>query len=308
MMLSFANLWIVFCLVAVEAWQIPSRSQPSSPKVDCNHFPQDACNVCSPSSRREIIQQGITSVAGACIAATSWGSSPSATNAATESTNAATNTGDFVSYTVEPFTFELPKSWKVIVNKKPNAATDGIAKKKATDGKLFSAMDFSTGAVVTVVEEKICSPVEYASNNVQCDIVASNGGTADALPFSSSITSLSKDFSKLLIRHDDRDNAALQGTTALDSVETVESSIKTTKASSWDVFATTTIPTGGTYRDGMGFDQPSMMTRTVQTKVVKSDDNSNSVMSLWLTAPTDEWGKPATGMKLRQSWKSISVL
>lgn len=306
-MLHFTKLWIVFCLVSVEAWQIPWRSPPPSLRDDGIQLSQSIPRVNIPSNRREIIQQSIKSVAGACVAA-SWMSSPmmrpSVANAATESTNVATTTGDFVSYTVDPFTFELPKSWKVIVNKRPSAATDGTTKKKATGGKIFSAIDFSTGAVVTVVEEKICSPAEYASDNVQCDIVASNGGTtADVLPFSSSTTTLSKDLSKLLIRHDDRDNVALQGTTALDSVEAAK-----TKASSWDVFATTTIPTGGTYRDGMGIDQPSMMTRTVQTKVVKSDDNPNMVMSLWLTAPSDEWGKPATGMKLRQSWKSITVL
>jgi len=229
---------------------------------------------------------------------------------------AAAANGD-ISYTVEPFVFTLPKSWNVIVKNNKNN------EKKKLDGKLFSAIDFSTGAVLTVVEEQICSPVEYAANVKQCDMVAtiSSGGRdgigkETTLPFSSPET-LSRDISKLLIRHDDRDNAALQGSTRLESVDTVtidsrsssssrrSSSSSSNRASSWNVYATTNIPTGGTYTYGMGLDQPNMLARTVQTKVVKTDENPYRVISLWLTAATDDWNKPTTGLKLREIWKSV---
>ena len=316
--ISLPKLWIVsylvlLCqlssyLVATEAWQFlkpQSRSPPPSRHHDYKEQPQYGPTNCA-LNRRQVLQQSISSTA----VAAGWISSyqvvlpPSVTNAATESIT--TTTDDFVSYTVDLFTFELPKSWKVIVNKKSSAATDTQPKQKKTDGKLFSAIDFATGAVVTVVEEQICSPAEYAVDIKKCDIVASTGGEAATMPFSSSST-LSKDISKLLIRHDDRDNAALQGITALESVEAADNDSRT-KVSSWNVFATTNIPAGGTYKDGMGADQPNMIARRVQTKVVKEDDNPQRVVSLWLTAPTDDWGKPATGLKLRQSWKCITVL
>lgn len=188
---------------------------------------------------------------------------------------------EFVPYSVAPFSFEIPKSWNVIV--KPGS--------NPKDGKLFSALDFGTGAVVTVVQEQICSRADYALNEKkQCDIVE-----GETPPFGSS--TFSKDVTKLLRRHDDRDNAALQGTTQLDQVEAItDATFKT--------FATTTIPTGGTYQDRMGLDQPYVITRTVQSQVVVDKEN-NRVLSLWLSAPTDEWRKPVVGTKLLQVWASV---
>lgn len=300
--------------------QPPSQSSPTDILRPKYTHTQSA--ITPPPSRRQLLKQTITSAstAVAVVFAGGWVTSPVANAATTASGSTESNTdintaSDFVSYTVEPFVFELPKSWKVIVNKKPSSAepTSGANKKKS-DGKIFSAIDFSTGAVVTIVEERTCSPAEYAADIQQCDIVVSsssntntNGGPPAALPFSSP-TTLSKDMTKLLIRHDDRDNAALQGTTALESVTEVTTiDKKNSKVASWDVVAVTSISIGGTYTDTMGLEQPNILTRTVQTKVLKFDSDPNRIISMWVTAPTEDWGKPVSGMKLRQTWKSITV-
>jgi hypothetical protein len=190
---------------------------------------------------------------------------------------------EFVSMAVAPFSFEIPKSWKVIV--KPNSTPK--------DGKLFSALDLGTGAVLTIVQEQICSRAEYALNDKQCDLVAGESPTFGPETFS-------KDVTKLLRRHDDRDNVALQGISTLDRVQ-VQS------GETFQVFSTTTIPTGGTYQDRMGLDQPYVLTRTVQSQV-RVDNPSSRVYSLWLSAPTDEWRKPIVGTRILQVWTSVKCI
>ena len=75
---------------------------------------------------------------------------------------------------------------------------------------------------------------------------------------------------------------------------------------SFNVFASTSLPTGGTYQDRMGLDQPYMITRTVQSQVRVDEYNNERILSLWLSAPSDEWRKPLVGTKLLQVWASIS--
>uniref|UniRef100_A0A7S1ZIT9 Uncharacterized protein n=1 Tax=Ditylum brightwellii TaxID=49249 RepID=A0A7S1ZIT9_9STRA len=84
------------------------------------------------------------------------------------------------------------------------------------------------------------------------------------------------------------------------------------------------MPSGGTYRDSMGIYRPSTIDRNVKAKaVVVNDDNRNDsttttapsseslgaagtrILSLWLSAPSDEWQKPVMGIKLNQIWSSV---
>jgi len=282
-----------FFVATTQAWQqlwpTSWRQKPSLHLSDHSGLPSN-----NSIGRRHLFQKSLSSAAALLVATSP--ANAAHTTAAVEET---------IAYTVDPFSFELPKSWKVIVNKTPGAKADFFlgAASSANDGKVFSALDFGTGAVLTVVHEQICTPAEYAaSDDKQCDILAAANS---AMPFSSPDI-LSKDVSKLLIRHDDRDNAVLQGTTVLESVEAVSNSNKNSQA--WNVFATTNLPTGGTYRDTMGLDQPAMLARKVQTKVIKFDNDPNHIITLWYTVPIDDWNKPTTGLKLREIWKSISVL
>ena len=158
---------------------------------------------------------------------------------------------------------------------------------------------------MTVVQEQACNVQEYAQQDKRiCDLVLPN----DKALFSDE--TLSKDISKLLIRHDDRDNAVLQGTTKLDSYKLSSS---TTGKSVLDLVATTTIPSGGTYRDGMGIDQPNTIDRRVKARAVlvstaneggKGAPNA-SILSIWLSAALDDWQKPIMGIKLNQIWDSV---
>mmetsp|Transcript_22952 Transcript_22952/g.34543 ORF Transcript_22952/g.34543 Transcript_22952/m.34543 type:complete len:146 (+) Transcript_22952:3-440(+) len=136
---------------------------------------------------------------------------------------------------------------------------------------------------------------------------------------------LPRDISKLIIRHDDRDNTALQGTTTLNSYQmTTTAQGDQNNSNILDLIATTTMPSGGTYRDTMGIDRPSTIDRNVKAKaVVVNDDNRNDsttttapsseslgaagtrILSLWLSAPSDEWQKPVMGIKLNQIWSSV---
>ena len=72
---------------------------------------------------------------------------------------------------------------------------------------------------------------------------------------------LTSDISKLLIRHDDRDNKVLQGTTKMDTYEYDDESFVDGRGASVNgnnskrrvvnVYSTTTLPISGTYRDGI---------------------------------------------------------
>lgn len=230
-------------------------------------------------NRRQAIQESILKAVGGGLVVATW--HPNAAMAASGDNN---NNNEFVAFDVNPFKFEIPKSWNVIV--KPNP------KKPPKDGKIFSALDFGTGAVLTVVQEQVCSKTDYALMEKQCDLVA--GGTTIF-----NKETFSKDVTKLLRRHDDRDNVALQGTTALDRVDMDNDD----EAKKFNVFATTSIPTGGTYKDQIGLDQPYMISRLVQGQVRLVDNDR--IFSLWLSAPSDEWRKPVDGTRLLQVWASV---
>lgn len=198
------------------------------------------------------------------------------------------------------FAFGIPSTWNIITKPSPDKKTQ---KKVPT---LFSAIDFQSGSVLTVVQEQACNVREYAqSDENTCDFVmppASPDGRTTAL-FSED--TLSKDLTKLLIRHDDRDNAVLQGTSRLDSYHVDDTNKRVAT-----LLAITTLPSGGTYTDGMGIVRPGTIERNVRaTAIVVGDggDGKTQVLSLWLSAPADEWQKPVMGTKLGQIWKSVEA-
>eukprot|EP00554_Chaetoceros_debilis_P003056 CAMPEP_0194086224 /NCGR_PEP_ID=MMETSP0149-20130528/20294_1 /TAXON_ID=122233 /ORGANISM="Chaetoceros debilis, Strain MM31A-1" /LENGTH=235 /DNA_ID=CAMNT_0038769271 /DNA_START=249 /DNA_END=956 /DNA_ORIENTATION=+ len=220
-------------------------------------------------------------------------SNSSAANAVSDDpTKASTD----VTVEVEDFSFSIPSNWKVFT--KPPSSNEKMTKKKPMQ-TLFSAIDFQSGSVLTVVQEQACNVQEYAQSQNICDVVLPSGKVL----FSEE--TLPKDLSKLIIRHDDRDNTALQGTTKLNSyqLEGVNQNIV-------NVVATTTLPSGGTYRDTMGIDRLSTIDRDVKAKVVVLDQSSEGkgtrILSLWLSAPSDEWQKPIMGFKLNEIWKNVN--
>ena len=93
-----------------------------------------------------------------------------------------------------------------------------------------------------------------------------------------------------------------------------------------EVQATTTLPSGGTYRDTMGLEQPNTIDRKVVAKAyytsscttpttsttnTNTDTNTNTntdirVISIWLSSPVDEWQKPVMNIKLNQIWDSVT--
>lgn len=200
-----------------------------------------------------------------------------------------------VTVEVEDFSFSIPSNWKIIT--KPPSSNEKITKKKPMQ-TLFSAIDFQSGSVLTVVQEQACNVQEYAQSQNACDVVLPSGKVL----FSEE--TLPKDLSKLIIRHDDRDNAALQGTTKLNSYQ-----LEGANQNIVNVVATTTIPSGGAYRDTMGIDRLSTIDRDVRAKVVVLDQSSQGkgtrILSLWLSAPSDEWQKPIMGFKLNEIWKNV---
>jgi len=195
---------------------------------------------------------------------------------------------DVTDYAIDGFTVGIPSSWKVIT--KPPS-------KKGTASKLFSAIDLQSGSVITVVREQACSIQEYAQSQQTCDVVLPQGKVL----FSEE--TLAKDISKLLIRHDDRDNAVLQGTTKLDSYQL------DLNRNVVDLIATTSLPSGGTYRDTMGIDRPNTIDRRVKAKaVVEEGQGGCGIFTLWMNAPLDEWQKPVMGIKLNQIWDSVKYV
>jgi hypothetical protein len=197
-------------------------------------------------------------------------------------------------YSIDEFSFTIPSSWKVTSNKNGQ---------KLKSQKIFSAIDFQSGSVITVVREPACSAQEYAQSLNSCSVVLPTGKEI----FSEE--TIAKDVTKLLIRHDDRDNTALQGTTKLDRFDI------STDRKMLDLIATTTIPSGGVYRDAMGIDRPNTIDRRVKAKSLllsKSGDSSespsSSILTVWLSAPLDEWGKPVMGTKLAQIYETIQVI
>lgn len=230
-----------------------------------------------------------------------------------------------VDYVVKDFTITLPSTWNIITK------FDDKSDKKKPTPTLFSAIDFNSGSVVSVVQEEACGLNEYAKSSF------GSSSSDKSAPASSKICDFllkdnplslfstetyPKDASKLLIRHDDRDNAVLQGISQLEDTQLFGESKATASSSSssssplLELRATTTIPTGGTYRDTMGLEQPNTIDRKVVAKAVASISTSTDtstdisttttkVVSIWLSAPLDEWQKPVMGTKLKQIWDSV---
>lgn len=236
---------------------------------------------------------------------------PSATDALPTGTVDASSSSDdppvakekVVEYTVLDFRVALPANWKVITK------YDEKGKPPSTP-TLFSAIDFNSGAVISVVKEEACSVSDYAKSSFEtskdktkskkCDFVlrpsdaegsTSQGQTQNLF----SIETYEKDASKLLIRHDDRDNAVLRGVSRIEESkimgmggrrrrplelsisspgENGNGAVATAVASDsyvsslLELTATTTIPTSGTYRDTMGLEQPNTIDRKVLAKSV----------------------------------------
>jgi hypothetical protein len=198
-----------------------------------------------------------------------------------------------IEYTVQDFTVALPANWKVITRYDEKAA-----KKPPSTPTLFSAIDFNSGAVISIVKEEGCSINEYAKSsfetsknanknnapaNKRCNFVLKNANNDEGI---FSAETYEKDASKLLIRHDDRDNAVFRGMSTIEesnlngepssssaSSETTASTSTSTSTDSYsssllELRATTTIPTSGTYRDTMGLEQLNTIDRKVLAKAV----------------------------------------
>lgn len=199
---------------------------------------------------------------------------------------------------VRDFFVSLPSNWKIVTKTVPPE------KVKPGQATLFSAIDFKSGSVLTVVQEKACDTQRYAQSQNTCDVVLPPTGVL----FSED--SLTKDVTKLIVRHDDRDNTALGGTSVVNSF--VRDSREDVVVV--DLVATTTLPSGGVVRDTMGIDRLATFDRNVKAKVAVVADGGGVnegtaagavILSIWLSAPSDEWQKPVMGTKLNQIWGSV---
>jgi hypothetical protein len=291
----------------------PTRVSASSTSTSTSSLPVhvhvDVEDV--PVGRRALFQSLVVGVgvSTAWIAAPALAAAPAAPSLEKEKPM-------FTQYTSDVFSLQVPTSWNVITklgsSKKPSTTTGGST--------LFSAIDFQSGSVITIVREHACSIQEYASSSTTststsstCDLLL----PSSALLFSEESSNRAKDVTKLLIRHDDRDNAVLQGTSQLQSYSKGDSNGDGVV----ELMATTVLPSGGTYRDTMGLDQPSTITRMVKAKAkvetilapsqkdssTTTTTTSTDVYSVWLSAPEDEWQNPAMGTRLRQTWESVRL-
>jgi hypothetical protein len=181
---------------------------------------------------------------------------------------------------VDNFSLSVPSSWTVVTKNK-----DGQS------GQLFAAIDLKSGSVVNVVRERPCEMKLYIDEPKQCDLFIPPTGLLSDETFQ-------RDVSKLVVRYDERDNAVLDGVTRIDS-------FSRTKKGGIEIEAVTTIPTGGTYRDGMGLDQPNTLDRIAKGHAVVQANGS--LVSIWLSAPSDEWNKPVSGIRLRKIYESIKL-
>ena len=216
-----------------------------------------------------------------------------------------------VEYIVQDFTVALPANWKVITKYDEKAV-----KKLSSTPTLFSAIDFNSGAVISIVKEEGCSINEYAKSAFETSKNKKTGPAKKTCNFVLkneegvfSAETFKKDASKLLIRHDDRDNAVFRGVSTIEESNLVgepssySASSKTT-SSTWDSYAssllelraTTTIPTSGTYRDTMGLEQPNTIDRKVLAKAVatttivttrKTDADANASAEVVLPPATE---------------------
>jgi hypothetical protein len=229
------------------------------------------CGLTIPSGRRTVLK--------------SCGAAVLSTVAFESSAAGAATTSETVPYQseVDKFSLSIPSSWKVVTKNKEGQQS----------GQLFSAIDLKSGAVVNVVRERPCEMQRYIEEPKQCDLFIPPTGLL-------SDETIQRDVSKLVVRYDERDNAVLDGVTRIESFTRKKGS-----SSGIEIKAVTTIPTGGTYRDGMGLDQPNTLDRIAKGHVVVQANGS--LVSIWLTAPADEWNQPVSGIRLRQVYESIKL-
>jgi len=191
------------------------------------------------------------------------------------------------------FSISVPSTFSIITNK--------IGSDTTTSGQIFSALDLNSGTVITVHRESACPIDQYVSQPKTCDFVLPNEADGPLL----SEQTMKRDATKMIIRHDDRDNAVLGGTSTLQSIERV----KDGPNDGIVMVANTILPTGGTYQDEMGLRRESTITRVVKARVVvqTGESGSKSFLGVWISSPLDEWQKPVMGTRLRQIIQSICI-
>ena len=208
-----------------------------------------------------------------------------------------------IEYTVQDFTMALPANWKIITK------YDG----KSKTPTIFSAIDFNSGAVLSVVQEEACTVADYAKSSFEkstktakkCDFALKPADGGNPMKLFSTET-YEKDASKLLIRHDDRDNAVLSAISKVNDSKLVgkggllmlpthgdEDSKRIDSFSSplLELSATTTIPTSGTYTDTMGLEQPNTIQRKVVAKAVAT---TTKITTEIVPPPSSEPNLPST--------------
>lgn len=191
------------------------------------------------------------------------------------------------------FSISVPSTFSIITNK--------IGSDTTTSGQIFSALDLNSGTVITVHRESACPIDQYVSQPKTYDFVLPNEADGPLL----SEQTMKRDATKMIIRHDDRDNAVLGGTSTLQSIERV----KEGPNDGIVMVANTNLPTGGTYQDEMGLRRESTITRVVKARVVvqTGESGSKSFLGVWISSPLDEWQKPVMGTRLRQIIQSICI-
>ena len=226
-----------------------------------------------------------------------------------------------IEYSVQDFTMVLPENWKVITK------YDEKSTKPASTPTIFSAIDFNSGAVISVVREEACSVSDYAkssfekspkkSNPRKCDFVLKPAEGVSPFQNIFSLDTYEKDASKLLISHDDRDNAVLRGVSRINDAKLLGTSglrrsppeylsandsarVDSYSSLLLDLTATTTIPTGGTYRDTMGLEQPNTIDRRVLAKAVATTTRITETADLTSQEPASETKLVATEERIAE--------
>ena len=206
------------------------------------------------------------------------------------------------------YSLTLPSNWKIITSAKRNGADD------QQTGVLLSVLDLHGGATVTVVRERACPAQEYFNQPTRCDLpLPANGGLqfhndgdnslAATAPTTQSMVR------KLLIRRDDRDNAVLGA-----APSTLESWTRRDGLHA-DLVSSTSIPTGATTKNAIGQTVEDMLVRVAKAQVgIQQEERSggqatapNLLLSVWVSAPLDEWQKPVSGIRLQQVVDSIRI-
>ena len=199
---------------------------------------------------------------------------------------------DMSVYETSSYSMMLPSSWKVVSQRKDNLNQNGL---------LFSAIDLKGGATVTVVREQACPVQEYFEKPKLCDLPVPKEG----LIFSSE-ESMNGVLKKAVIRRDDRDNAVLGANpTKIDAMTRIDDRHA-------ELVASTEIPTGAVKKDAIGRTVQESIVRVVKTKIsiqqLEEDSSAApSLLSVWMSAPLDEWQKPVSAIRLQQAVDSVAL-